>query len=369
MKNHTRRFAISWLIPVSLLLSFPLSSCKKETSYTSPEPEGILFNSAGYETSPKVIKGDTVFEVWTEDRDTNCESEMYFHRSTYKGKTWKLEKCLSYISPHPYYPTLGIWNSNVYVFWLSRQDDRYGIYYRRSTNAGESWEPSIPFTTAGKRVLYSDQTPCFTVIGQTVLAFWGEYLDDHRIAVQFKRSTDGGTSWEPSLQLTTLVREGNTAPSEFSFRRSALLLIMIWRDDRDGFRKAIYFKRSTDGGKTWGLDTRLVNSPEWLLEPNLAVTGSAVHLAWQDIRDGNWEIYYKHSTDGGLTWCPDIRFTSDPGLSKSPQITSEGTTVGITWDDRRGDEWKKYRKCSTDGGRTWGSDSVVGSGQSGYLAL
>jgi len=30
--------------------------------------------------------------------------------------------------------------------------------------------------------------------------------------------------------------------------------------------------------------------------------GDFVHVAWFDDRDGNSEIYYKRSTNGGITW-------------------------------------------------------------------
>ena len=48
---------------------------------------------------------------------------------------------------------------------------------------------------------------------------------------------------------------------------------------------------------------------------NIAAAGNVVHVVWTDERDGNWEVYYKRSTDGGLHWDPDYRITDDPAQS------------------------------------------------------
>jgi hypothetical protein len=300
IKNHTTRSGFACLTSISFLLIFSLTSCKKETSY---------FRQDRVEFS--VSHGDTIHNVWLEDRDHNCENELYYHRSTDKGKTWNLEKCLSLISPFPQNPSLWVSNTTVKVFWLSTLDNNRAIYFRRSTDAGVTWEPSVRLTSVG-----------------------------------------------------ALGRESHSDPHVVV---SDPLLIAVWKDDRDGYRKAIYFKRSTDGGANWGPDTCLVFSPDWLLDPSLALSGSTVHVTWRDIRDGNWEIYYKCSTDGGSTWGQDTRLTFDPAISISPNITATGTKIRITWEDRRGNEWGKYSKCSTDGGKTWGPDSLIGPGQTGFV--
>ncbi len=46
--------------------------------------------------------------------------------------------------------------------------------------------------------------------------------------------------------------------------------------------------------------------------PVIAINGSVVHVVWSDERDGNYEIYYKRSTDGGVSWGADTRLTNNP---------------------------------------------------------
>src|SRR3990167_1616401 len=45
-----------------------------------------------------------------------------------------------------------------------------------------------------------------------------------------------------------------------------------------------------------------------------------VHLAWQDNRDGNAEIYYKKLNNTGSSLTLDIRLTSDQAVSFYPSV-------------------------------------------------
>ncbi len=52
-------------------------------------------------------------------------------------------------------------------------------------------------------------------------------------------------------------------------------------------------KRSTNNGESWNSDVRLTIDSSGSYGPYVAVDGSDIHVVWQEIRDGNWEIYYK----------------------------------------------------------------------------
>jgi hypothetical protein len=69
---------------------------------------------------------------------------------------------------------------------------------------------------------------------------------------------------------------------------------VVWSDARDADYE-IYYKRSTDGGISWGGDTRLTNAPSTSEIPSITVSGSVVHVVWFDLRDLNYEIYSKRS--------------------------------------------------------------------------
>ncbi|MDP1727986.1 MAG: T9SS type A sorting domain-containing protein [Bacteroidota bacterium] len=135
---------------------------------------------------------------------------------------------------------------------------------------------------------------------------------------------------------------------------------VVWVDNRDG-NIEIYYKRSTNKGISWGTDTRLTNAVDTSYYPFIGLSGSNLHVVWSDKRDGNDEIYYKHSTDGGLSWGADTRLTNDPGRSIGNSMAVSGSNIYVVWDDNREGTYKSFFKRSTDGGNTWGSDLKISS--------
>ncbi len=132
---------------------------------------------------------------------------------------------------------------------------------------------------------------------------------------------------------------------------------VVWSDERWDFFD-IYYKRSSDAGITWSPDTRLTNHPEqYGADPSIGVSGSTVHIVWRDRRDYNDEIYYKRSIDNGLTWGPDIRLTQDDSASSNPSMAVSASNIHVVWHDSRDDTTCEiYYKRSQDNGETWGPD-------------
>jgi hypothetical protein len=109
----------------------------------------------------------------------------------------------------------------------------------------------------------------------------------------------------------------------------------------------------------------------------MAAYGTEIYLAWQDMRNGDFDIYFSKSTDGGATWgdgqdnSNDIRVddtdrnlnnTDNDTAQKNPDIAVDSSgNIYVVWqDDRenRGDNDIYFAK-STDGGSTFGTNARV----------
>jgi hypothetical protein len=145
----------------------------------------------------------------------------------------------------------------------------------------------------------------------------------------FKRSTDGGATWGPDIQLTSA---GSDAHSSIAASESQIHV--VWGDNRAGHAE-IYTRGSTDFGATWDTERRLSDLPFDSWVPTVAVSGNDVYAAWVDTRDGNEEEYLKRSTDGGRSWGPDTRLTHNGANSWAPSIAVSGCTVHLVWFDQR----------------------------------
>jgi hypothetical protein len=235
----------------------------------------------------------------------------------------------------------------VHIVWMDQRDGNREIYYKRSTDGGVSWSADIRLTNN----VYGSEFPSVAVSGSVVHVVWTDYRDGNR-EIYYKRSIDGGASWGADTRLTI-----NTAWSEFpSVAVSGSSVHVVWSDSRDG-NDEIYYKCSIDGGVSWGADTRLTNNPNSSDESSVAVSGSVVHVVWNDTRDGNNEIYYKRSTDGGVSWGTDTRLTNNTSYSSYPSVAVSGSFVHVVWLDHRDGNDEIYYKLSNNTGVSWGTDT------------
>ncbi len=214
------------------------------------------------------------------------------------------------------------------------------------------WQPDIRLTNDPSGS-FTSYTKCIAASGNNIHVTWMD-LRTGNLEIFYKRSTDGGTSWGVDIRMTN-----NTVDSDYpAISSSGQLVHIVWQDRRDT-NIEIYYKRSADGGATWGADTRLTNSPFLSGYPSVSSSGSDVHVVWYDTRDLNAEIYYKHSTNGGLSWGADTRLTNNPAGSEYPSISTSGTFVHVVWFDNRNTNNVIYYKRSTDNGISWGADTRV----------
>jgi hypothetical protein len=291
--------------------------------------------------------GSVIHLVWFDTRDGN--KEIYYKRSTDGGINWGIDTRLTNAPNDSWMPSIAVSGLLVHVIW---QDKRYyspqhEICYKRSTDGGITWEADIRLTndTSGTSYCSVTATGLFVHV----------MFHDNRTGswqIYYKRSTDGGITWGNDTRLS------NTSANSYypSVSVSGSTVHVVWLDTRDG-NNEIYYKRSTDGGSTWGVDTRLTNDPATSSGASIAVFGSNVHVVWCDNRNGNYEIYYKFSIDAGINWDVDTRLTNDPALSQYQSLSVSGATVNVIWTDNRDGNSEIYFKQSTNSGLSWGEDT------------
>jgi hypothetical protein len=294
-----------------------------------------------------VANGDSVYVVWYDERDGNAE--IYYKRSTDGGVSWGVDTRLTNNTSISQSPSVSVFSSVIHVVWQDNRDGgNHEIYYKRSTDGGINWGTDTRLTNATN----NSRLPSVSVSNSVVHVVW-EDLRDGNYEIYYKRSTDGGVSWDADTRLTN--DPANSLQSSVSV--SISVVHVVWMDQRDGDNPEIYYKRSTDGGANWGADTKLTNNSDFSVYPSVTVSGSVVHVVWYDTRDGDHEIYYKRSTDGGANWGADTRLTNNPGFSVYPSVSVSGLIVHVAWKDQRDGNYEIYYKRSADGGISWGADT------------
>ncbi len=290
------------------------------------------------------VSGSTIHLAWVDQRDGGGNREIYYNRSADNGTTWQASD--TRISNDPAFSIRADFAVNgdaVYLFWRDDRHGNYEEYFVQSTDGGVSWGPETRLTNDPGL----SGCPFPVVNGDTLHLFWRDNRSG-TFKIYYKRSVDAGANWSADILLTP---DGITA--EFPFPAiNGQTIHLVWRDNRDG-NAEIYYKRSTDGGNSWTSDARLTNDPGESEHPKLVVQDDNLYLVWRDNRDGNYEVYFKKSTDGGQTWSADTRLTNNSGQSLWPVLAVSNHLIHLLWADDRDGTTALYYTFSSDGGNSW----------------
>ena len=182
--------------------------------------------------------------------------------------------------------------------------------------------------------------------------------------VRLVASTDGGATWPVSTKLNTAGGVEN-----IDLWAEGKDVYVAWRDDRLHLGlDDVFFRRSTDGGASFGpevqLDVPHTSSADAIEGPRIAVRGSTVAVVWDETAtfSSASEIRAAVSTDGGLNFNPSLRvgaYGNATAKDARVAITASGTVVFAWLDFRSGAGFETSTAISTDGGLSYSNDQQL----------
>ncbi|MGH9123911.1 MAG: hypothetical protein ACRDZ8_04180 [Acidimicrobiales bacterium] len=174
------------------------------------------------------------------------------------------------------------------------------------TNAGTSYKGtfSTPHVAAGDGVIYAGTSVSYpTAAKAPSQPYYVGYSTNHGQSFTMVPVTPAGAGGQV-LSWSPLGGPQGTALLVYSYEPN------VTQGNTD-----IYFQRSTDGGKTWSAPAKLNDD-----DPSLSIThglpninvapNGRIDVAWDDFRNAQSfadDIYYTYSTDDGMTWAHNIR--------------------------------------------------------------
>ena len=292
--------------------------------------------------------GTHIHVVWSDYTSGNFE--IYYKRSTDAGATWDAIKRLTWTSGSSSNPAIATGSCGItHLFWSDRTPGNTEIYYKRSLDAGTNWSPA-------KRLTWTSGDSSYSAIGvdssDALHVVWMDYTPDPS-EIYYKQSTDAGVTWSPVKRLTWTAG-GAYIPAIAIDADDAIHV--VWHDFLPG-DPAIYYKKSTDGGTNWSAAKRLTWASGMSYQPAVAAgSDNTIHVVWEADTPGNLEIYYKRSTNGGTTWSAVKRLTWTSSSSYIPAMAiGSDNTIQIVWYDLTPGNYEIYSRQSEDGGATWGA--------------
>jgi len=297
-----------------------------------------------------------IYQAWTHTGFANSDGGIYFAASYDTNRTWSSDITIHYCDPSWVHaecsgPKLTTTGDTVYcIYWLRPEHAnlQYHLYCSRSDNRGVNWN-IFDISITGNQ--YAGSPRGFDVaIGpdnavNLVFSTDPAYFQEK---TYFCRSTNGGASFSTPMLLpfdpanTQAMRPSMTISNDgrifiaLSYRRqnSSYLYLAVSNDNgrtfdttnltpmlgvgyypiiRIGAHDNLYLcyetandevkvTRSTDGGITWQTPTLLVGTN---FGYHFDVEDTRLLFAWND--ESSWELYYRYSEDGGLSWTEPSR--------------------------------------------------------------
>jgi PKD repeat protein len=267
---------------------------------------------------------------------------------------------------------------NVYFSYItfSRSSIAGGVAVSKSNDGGLTWlAPVVVAWNSAtefqdKEYLAVDTTG--SIFDGNVYITWTRFAND--APIYFSRSTDGGVTFSDPFQISDPSYDSNQGSLPVVGPDG--VIYVAWLNFDTG---SIRMVKSTNGGQSFGdpfpvADITQIPSPlpgggfRDNSFPTMAVdpVNGNIFIAWSDFRNGDADIYFTRSTNGGSTWSEAVRINDDLFGSNAHQffpwlsVAPDGKLFA-GWYDSRLDPtplsepllYDEFVTASTDGGITF----------------
>jgi hypothetical protein len=186
--------------------------------------------------------------------------------------------------------------------------------------------------------------------GNAVHLTWEEDTRDNTTKIYYKRSPDGGVTWGPDIRLSNLTA-GEPEPRIGTDGRTVLVFFSNWTSTGEH----IFYVSGPSDGTNFSRPLQLTNDMGHQSNVAVAFTGPTIHLVYQDnFNSSDERIFYIKSPDAGLTWQQKVALTDTIGAQdRYLAISALENKVFVTWCRLYQHEEAIYVRASLDSGASW----------------
>ncbi|MEZ5064203.1 MAG: FlgD immunoglobulin-like domain containing protein [bacterium] len=227
-------------------------------------------------------------------------------------------------------------SDGAYVVWADQRGGLSDIYARRIGRlGGPLWTSNgVALCTAANAQV--DPHLVRDTFG-ALLCLWEDYRNGNADLYRGWLDISGGTAMplngKPLVTATGAQTHSALAIGEFQD-----LAYAAWTDARNGNNDIYARPFDTTTFDYWGANgLALCTDPADQDFPAIASSATATIVAWEDFRNGNYDIYAQRPMPGGTVgWAANgVAVCTNTAAQVSPMIVSSGTGAIIAWNDRR----------------------------------
>lgn len=325
------------------------TSAQRGDSWTEPQ---LLFATVRESWRPSLaISSKTPFVAWAET--TSGLNHATFQAQLGADSRYKVP---NYRSMLAYAPRLASGpGGELHIVLQGGTDTKPDILYSRR-KAGESAWPAA--TRVFTHTASGSHNPAIAVSadGQTVHLVWQENFSGDESAIYYLRGQWDATdiTWDTAVSLSGSITR-SVRPSVVVDHGSpgGQTVYVAWGEQISGFEEQyVRFRRSTDGGETWGAFRRVSAKPFSAnnvaptdVAPSLVVVpDEAVCVAWHGFPTSASiqaeEVYLACSRDRGQNWSKPVNVSNSPNIISIRPVLAAGSDgiLHLAWQELAGDD-------------------------------
>lgn len=244
-------------------------------------------------------------------------------------------------------PSIAAWEKNIHIVWTYwPNEEKSQIYYKKSTDNGKTWDQETLLINQNDIIVISPQ---IAVSNKNIHIIWKDFRHGNP-EIYYIKSTDNGKNWNEPIRVTyNSSRKSNIFESQIIAKNDQIFI--CWKDYRTGSSE-VFFKKSTDNGITWSDDIRVTRDFSASYNPNMYIDSKYIYLVWED-GARNAQICFSQSSTFGDSWSPKRYLTTHSGKSNRPTILAHNNSLYVFWQDDRDKDTTIYYKTSIDKGKSW----------------
>ena len=302
---------------------------------------------------------------WTKHELIKCPDE-YGVKSLDNGISWTFMNFGGGTPANDLQPDITADNQDVHVAWkFCRGKD---VVVRNSYDNGENWGEIIEVSEVQ---LPYGEGPVINQSNGILYVFWVDERADNP-EIYFKLSTDNGNTWfsyYPSPPDGAQRITFNPATTRFpKFVASSNSLYLVFCDDRNQppGNFDIWFKSSFDFGQTWTEDKHITE--EHYIEgkaicPSITIHNNIIFVVWEEkISENLSDIYFAYSSDNGLNWIYR-KLISDASM---PSLTSDENGLHLVYVKKMNNFKRIFYIFSSDNGNSWSTPFLLSPESTNY---
>ena len=301
------------------------------------EPGGFARSSLTYSAAVSATVGGRAVAAWM--RGAGKFQPVVYRQTTDSTGSFGAE---TFLSPEPLrdtistVPTLvpGGQPAQLYAVWQARRPksgDKF-IVFRQSEDAGATWSEAVALNTQPAAFL-----PAMAIDRDgAIYAVWTDEREKG-LQVFFNSSLDHGRTWLPAdVRIDSMLNRAAGAISVSVASDGAGRVLAVW-EERGGGGRSIQAAASQDRGTTWSLPVRVDDGTNRVspLSPSVVFASGRALVAWMAASGGSrtiGQVWSDVSSDGGLTWGPDVPVHEVVGgVAPRLHLTSDGARARMVF--------------------------------------